>query len=85
MLTVKENAILVGAAELRKLMKVVLEEMKTHRVILTRRNKPVGMLVDYREFEKMEELINAQVTVYVIKVGFRRNDEVYRSALKRLG
>jgi len=57
MLTVKENAVLVGTAELRKLMKVVLEEMKTHRVILTRRNKPVGVLVDYREFEKMEELI----------------------------
>jgi prevent-host-death family protein len=59
MLTVKENAVLVGVAELRKLMKVVLEEMKTHRVILTRRNKPVGVLVDYREFAKMEELVEA--------------------------
>jgi mRNA interferase RelE/StbE len=37
------------------------------------------------EYCVIYEIQNAQVTVYVIKVGFRRNDEVYRSALKRLG
>ncbi len=59
MLTVKENATIVGVAELRKIMKEVLEEMKTNRVILTKRNKPVGVLVDYEEFKRMEELLEA--------------------------
>lgn len=59
MLTVKENATIVGVAEIRKSMKDVLEEMKTHRVILMRRNKPVGVLVDYEEFRRMEETLEA--------------------------
>lgn len=59
MLTVKENATIVGVAEIRKVMKEVLEEMKTKRVILTKRNKPVGVLVDYEEFKQMEELLEA--------------------------
>ena len=59
MLTVKENATIVGVAELRKVMKEVLEVIKTDRVILTRRNKPVGVMIDYREFKKMEELLEA--------------------------
>lgn len=59
MLTVKENATIVGVAELRKVMKEVLEEMKTNRVILTKRNKPVGVLIDYQEFRRMEEILEA--------------------------
>jgi prevent-host-death family protein len=59
MLTVDEKATIVGVAELRKVMKAVLENMKTHKVILTKRNRPVGVLVDYKEFRKMEELIGA--------------------------
>jgi prevent-host-death family protein len=59
MLTVKENATIVGVAEVRKGMKEVLEEMKTRRVILTRRNKPVGVLIDYEEFRRMEEVLEA--------------------------
>lgn len=59
MLTVKENATIVGVAEIRKIMKEVLEEMKTNRVILTKRNKPIGVLVDYEEFRQMEELLEA--------------------------
>jgi len=57
MLTVKENATIVGVAELRKVMKEVLEEMKTNRVILTKRNRPVGVLIGYQEFRQMKELI----------------------------
>jgi PHD/YefM family antitoxin component YafN of YafNO toxin-antitoxin module len=37
----------------------VLQEMKTLRVILTKRNRPVGVLVDYEEFRRMEGVIEA--------------------------
>lgn len=59
MLTVKKNATIVGVAEIRKVMKEVLEEMKTSRVIPTRRNKPVAVLIDHQEFKRMEELLEA--------------------------
>jgi len=59
MFTVKEKTTLVGVAEIRKAMKDVLEVMKTDRVILTKRNKPVGVLIDYEEFKHMEDLLEA--------------------------
>jgi len=55
MLTIRENATIVGVA----VMKEVLEEMKTSRVILTKRNKPVTVLIDHQEFKRMEELLEA--------------------------
>jgi prevent-host-death family protein len=57
MLTVEEKTTIVGVAELRKVMKDVIGEIKTRKVILTKRNRPIGVLVDYEEFKKMEDLI----------------------------
>lgn len=53
MITVDEKTAIVGVAELRGEISKVLKEMKSHKVILTRRNKPVGVLIDYSEFERM--------------------------------
>ncbi len=58
MLTINDPATIVGVAELRKVMKDVLEEIKKNKVILTRRNKPVGVLVDYHDFKRMEQTID---------------------------
>jgi prevent-host-death family protein len=46
-------------SELRKGMKDVMEEIKTRKVIRTKRNKPIGVLIDYEEFKKMEDLVEA--------------------------
>ena len=59
MITVEEKTTIVGVAELRKVMKEVLEEIKKNRVVLTKRNKPVGVILDFQEFRKMEELVEA--------------------------
>ena len=59
MLSVKENSTIVGITELRKRIPEILTKIKKEKVILTRRNKPIGVLVDYKEYEKMEELIES--------------------------
>jgi len=59
MITVDERTTIVGVAELRKVMKEILEEIKKNRVVLTKRNKPVGVILDYQEFKKMEEFVDA--------------------------
>jgi len=59
MITVEEKATIVGVAELRKVISDILEKIKSNKVILTRRNKPVGVIVDYEEYKKMEEIIDA--------------------------
>ncbi|MEK6683832.1 MAG: type II toxin-antitoxin system prevent-host-death family antitoxin [Nitrospirota bacterium] len=57
MLAVDEHTALIGLSELRTAAPKLLKYLQTHKVILTRRNKPVGILIDYDEFKKMETLI----------------------------
>lgn len=59
MITVEEKTTIVGVAELRKVMSDILEKIKSNKVILTKRNKPVGVLVDYEEYKKMEDIIDS--------------------------
>ena len=59
MFTVEGKTTLVGMAELRKATKEILEKLKSSRVILTKRNKPVGVILDYEEFQNIEEIIEA--------------------------
>lgn len=57
MLTFKEDTAIIGVAELRSKAANVLKEIKKHKVILTKRNRPVGIIIDYGEYEKMEQLL----------------------------
>lgn len=58
MLTVKEDTTVVGITELRKMIPEILKKIKRERVVLTRRNQPIGILVDYEEFERIEQMID---------------------------
>jgi prevent-host-death family protein len=59
MLSVKEDTTIVGITELRKMIPEILKKIKQEKVILTRRNRPIGILVDYEEYERMEKMIEA--------------------------
>ncbi len=58
MLKVSESTAVYGVSELRTKTPDLLKSLKTHRVLLTRRNKPVGVLLQYGEFEKQECIID---------------------------
>jgi prevent-host-death family protein len=58
MLTVKEDTTVIGITELRKMIPEILKKIKREKVILTRRNRPIGILVDYQEFERIEQMID---------------------------
>ncbi len=34
-----------------------MKKIKKHRVILTKRNKPLGVIIDYKEYEHMQEML----------------------------
>jgi prevent-host-death family protein len=59
MISVKEDTTIVGITELRKMIPQILKKIKQEKVILTRRNRPIGILVDYEEYERMEKMIGA--------------------------
>jgi prevent-host-death family protein len=59
MITVEGKTTLVGVAELRKVTAEILKKIKSNKVILTKRNKPVGVILDYEEYQKIEEIMEA--------------------------
>lgn len=91
MITVEEKTTIVGVAELRKMIPDILEKVKSSKVILTRRNKPVGVIVDYEEYKKMEEIIDTfedYVLGYLAKERAQRKDKKWitlEEAERRLG
>ena len=56
MLRMKEDMAVVGVAELRKDGPRLIDELHLHKVILTRRNKPVGVLINYDDYLHMQQL-----------------------------
>ena len=58
MLKVSEGTAVYGVSELRTKTPDLLKSLKTHRVLLTKRNKPIGVLCPYGEFEKQERIID---------------------------
>jgi prevent-host-death family protein len=91
MITVEEKTTIIGVAELRKVMADILEKIKSNKVILTRRNKPVGVIVDYDEYKKMEEIIENledYILGHLAKERAQRKDKkliTLEEAEKRLG
>ncbi len=91
MITVEEKTTIVGVAELRKMISDILEKVKSNKVILTKRNKPVGVIVDYEEFKEMEEIIDTledYVLGYLAKERAQRKGKkliTLEEAEKRLG
>ncbi len=59
MITVEGKTTLVGVAELRKTTAEILKKIKSNKVILTKRNKPVGVILDYEEYKKIEDIMEA--------------------------
>jgi len=56
-ITLKEDTTLIGIAELRSKASEVLKKIKKYRVVLTKRNKPMGVIIDYEEYEHMQNML----------------------------
>lgn len=57
MIKLREQATLAGVSELRTIMRDILDETRMGPVILTRRNKPVGVILSYSEYNEMSRLV----------------------------
>ena len=57
MITVKEKTTIVAISELRNKSEKILGGLKENRVILERRHKPVAVMLDYRNYEALEKML----------------------------
>lgn len=57
MVTIKDTATIASISELRTESEKILKELKDHRVILARHNKPIAVMLDYTRYEVFEKMI----------------------------
>lgn len=53
-MSLKEDMAFVGVAELGKEGARLMGELRRHRVVVTRKNKPVGVLLRYEDYRRMQ-------------------------------
>lgn len=91
MITVSEDTTIIGIAELRTDIGTIIKEIEKHSVIVTKRNKPVGVFLNYEEYEKMknavEELEDSHLAAIAKARSERKNKKVIslEEAEERLG
>jgi prevent-host-death family protein len=73
----KEDTALIGVAELRNKASEVMKKIKKYRVVLTKRNKPLGVIIDYEEYQHMQNMLE-EVEDFVLGT-------IARERLKRKG
>lgn len=56
MVIVKEDSALVGVSEFRTKAEAIFNELKSRKIIIERRNKPIAVLLSLKKYEEMEEL-----------------------------
>lgn len=81
MITVNEDTALIGVAELRTKAADVLKEIKKHRVVLTKRNKPVGIIMDYAEYERIERVMEEVEDIVLGNIARERLERNDREAI----
>jgi len=52
----KEDLAVVGVAELGKEGERLMGQLRRRRVVVTRRNKPVGVLLKYEDYRRMQAI-----------------------------
>lgn len=58
MITIKEKATIAAISELRNKSEQILQSVKDHNVILERHNKPVAVMIDYKKYETLQQLLD---------------------------
>ena len=73
MFSVDEEATIVGVSELRTHAPQLLEELKKNRVILTRRNEPMAVMLSIEEFKRLKDLAEEREDLALEKTAQQRD------------
>lgn len=79
MITIRSRATLASISELRSKSEQILSRLKENRVILERHKKPVAVMIDYAQYEKLEATLELAEDLLLGTLALERD----RSAKKR--
>lgn len=57
MITVEGKTTIAKISELRNQSEKIISNLKDHKVILEKHNKPVAVMVDYKRYEHLEKML----------------------------
>ncbi|MBI2981999.1 MAG: type II toxin-antitoxin system Phd/YefM family antitoxin [Deltaproteobacteria bacterium] len=89
MISVDEKTTLFGVTDLRTEMKQLLKALKHSRVVITERNTPRAVVLDYEDYQRMKDLVElAEEGIDAIEIESRRKKTkkflTHEQALKEL-
>ena len=58
MITIKEKSTIVSLSELRTKSDEILRQLADHKVILQKHNKPVAVMLQFKDFARLEKLLD---------------------------
>jgi prevent-host-death family protein len=58
MITVNDKTTIAAISELRNKSEEILKQLADHRVILQRHNKPVAVMMGYRQYEQFSKMMD---------------------------
>ncbi|OGC82130.1 MAG: hypothetical protein A2V81_03200 [Candidatus Abawacabacteria bacterium RBG_16_42_10] len=67
------DSLIVGSAELRANSAEILDTLKHKKVIVTQRGKPVGVMLDFAEYEKNEKYIEMVEDIVLTHIANERS------------
>ena len=73
MFTVEEKTSVFGVSELRQKTNELLEELKKGRVLLTRRNQPLAIILDMDEYRRLRDLDEESENNFLLKIAETRS------------
>lgn len=87
----KEDTVLLGVSELKSVFPSLLGHLREQRIVVTNRNRPCAVVLDYEEFKHLEALLDrAEEKIWAKKVKQRKRQKNKKSltlaeAFKRVG
>ncbi len=79
-----DEVTIVGVSELRAKIYDVLEKVKHEKILLTRRNKPEAVLINFEKFRELEQQLETLEDEHFGKLALQRLKEHKRSKSKTL-
>ena len=73
MITINEKATIAAISELRNKSEAILKQLSDHRVILQRHNKPVAVMMGYRQYEQFSRMLDLVEEYALGMVAFERD------------
>lgn len=79
MITIRNSATIASISEFRSKSEQILSHLKENRVILERHKKPIAVMLDYAQYEKLEAMLEVAEDLVLGTLALERDRSAKKS------